>query len=346
MARPQKSGLDYFPLDCDFFQNEKIICLSAEFGPIGELAAIRMMMTVYSKGYFARWDEMLKFKLARDLAVTPEQIDTFLDRMIKWELFDADLFHTHSVLTSAGIQERYFLAVKRRKLRTDDLPYLLIDLPEQKSPSKSSGEINVDINPQSKVKDKVNEIKENQTKPTLSLSSPLPSPEVSQTQEEERVEEVKIKRIEMKEASYKDNYVTFLDEFLAATPASVLDRYNSALGIDRERFVAVARAVVDEWQMTGATHPSFAEASRHLLNHCRCKLKADPRAGIARSRSDDDYQRRRRQEYREKSGQQEREYRASVQATGLNGWQQYCKARGIDPTASAADVARRMAQVS
>ena len=348
MARPQKAGLDYFPLDCDFFQNEKIICLSAEFGPIGELAAIRLMMTVYSKGYFARWDEMLKFKLARDLAVTPEQVDTFVERMIKWHLFDPDLFRTHSVLTSSGIQERYFLAVKRRKLRSADLPYLLIDLPEQKS---SSGGINVDINPQSKVKEKEN--KENENKPTLSLPSPLPSPEVVQEHEEERekreereeIKEERIERIEMREASYKDNYATFLNEFLAATPASVLDRYNSALGIDRSRFTAVARQVIDEWQMTGATHPSFAEASRHLLNHCRRKLQADPRAGIARSRSDNDYQRQRREEYRAKTERQERDYRASVQATGLNGWQQYCKARGIDPTASAADVARRMAQV-
>ena len=262
MARPKKAGLDYFPLDCDFFQNEKIICLSAEFGPIGELAAIRLMMTVYSKGYFARWDEMLKFKLARDLAVTPEQVDTFVERMIKWHLFDPDLFRTHSVLTSAGIQERYFLAVKRRKLQAADLPYLLIDLPEQKT---SSGGINVDINPQSKVKEKEN--KENENKPTLSLPSPLPSPEVVQEHEKEREkrEEVKkVERIDMRESRYKDNYATFLDEFLAATPASVLDRYNSALGIDRSRFTAVARQVIDEWQMTGATHPSFAEASRHL----------------------------------------------------------------------------------
>ena len=344
MARPKKAGLDYFPLDCDFFQNEKIICLSAEFGPIGELAAIRLMMTVYSKGYFARWDEMLKFKLARDLSVTPEQVDTFVERMIKWHLFDPDLFRTHSVLTSAGIQERYFLAVKRRKLQAADLPYLLIDLPEQKT---SSGGINVDINPQSKGKEKEN--KENENKPTLSLPSPLPSPEVSLPREEEREEKAEVRKaenIEMREERYKDNYATFLDEFLTATPSSVLERYNSALGIDHERFVAVARQVIDEWQMTGVTHPSFAEASRHLLNHCRRKLQADPRAGMARSQSDNDYQRQRREEYRAKTERQERDYRASVQATGLNGWQQYCKARGIDPNASAADVARRMSRVS
>ena len=82
------------------------------------------------------------------------------------------------------------------------------------------------------------------------------------------------------------------------------------------------------------------------LNHCRRKLQADPRAGMARSQSDNDYQRQRREEYRAKTERQERDYRASVQATGLNGWQQYCKARGIDPNTSAADVARRMAQVS
>ena len=32
MARPRKTGLDYFPFDVDFFEDEKIVAIAGEFG--------------------------------------------------------------------------------------------------------------------------------------------------------------------------------------------------------------------------------------------------------------------------------------------------------------------------
>ena len=37
MARPNKIGLDYFPLDVDIFEDEKISAISGEFGIKGEI---------------------------------------------------------------------------------------------------------------------------------------------------------------------------------------------------------------------------------------------------------------------------------------------------------------------
>ncbi|MCZ3393276.1 DUF4373 domain-containing protein, partial [Enterococcus faecium] len=41
MARPIKQGLDYFPLDVDFFEDEVIDGISGEFGIKGELITIK-----------------------------------------------------------------------------------------------------------------------------------------------------------------------------------------------------------------------------------------------------------------------------------------------------------------
>lgn len=42
MARPNKMGLDYFPFDVDFFNDEKIVAISGEFGIKGEIVVIKL----------------------------------------------------------------------------------------------------------------------------------------------------------------------------------------------------------------------------------------------------------------------------------------------------------------
>ena len=41
MASPNKMGLDYFPFDVDFFNDEKIVAISGEFGIKGEIVVIK-----------------------------------------------------------------------------------------------------------------------------------------------------------------------------------------------------------------------------------------------------------------------------------------------------------------
>ena len=48
-----------------------------------------------------------------------------MNRLVLWGFFDKDLFDSMGVLTSAGIQKRYFKISKRRK-SVDDFRYLLI----------------------------------------------------------------------------------------------------------------------------------------------------------------------------------------------------------------------------
>ena len=128
MARPEKQGLDYFPFDIDFFEDEKTEAISGEFGIKGEIAIIKLLCAVYRNGYFIQWNEMLKMKLLKRLpGVSSDLLEQILNRLIKWGFFDEILFNSDKILTSKGIQSRFFQATKRRKTN-EELPYLLVNV--------------------------------------------------------------------------------------------------------------------------------------------------------------------------------------------------------------------------
>ena len=161
MARPKKTGLDYFPFDVDFFEDEKMIAIAGEFGLKGEIVAVKLLCAVYRNGYFIEWSDMLKMKMLRSLpGISPELFDQILNRLVRWGFFDASLFDSVKVLTSRGIQRRYFEAIKRRKTDGDDIPYLLDETGAKKvnvcrNPvNVSNNPVNVSNNPQSKVKER------------------------------------------------------------------------------------------------------------------------------------------------------------------------------------------------
>lgn len=154
MARPTKSGLDYFPLDVDIFEDEKIEAIAGEFGIKGELAVIKLLCAVYKKGYFVVWNDLTRATLLKRLpGVSKELLEQIVIRLVTWGFFDEDLFNSAKVLTSENIQARYLEATKRRK-PTKPLKYLI----NANNNSQAEG-VNVNINPQSKGnKTKVNNI--------------------------------------------------------------------------------------------------------------------------------------------------------------------------------------------
>ena len=145
MARPKKIGLDYFPFDVDLFEDEKIVCIAGEFGIKGEITAVKLLCAVYRNGYFIEWNDKMKMKMLRSLpGVSTELFDQILNRLVRWGFFDKNLFDSVRVLTSHGIQKRFFEAAKRRK--TDEkLPYLLIDA-DDNGVNVCNNRVNVDNN--------------------------------------------------------------------------------------------------------------------------------------------------------------------------------------------------------
>lgn len=304
MARPRKTGLDYFPFDVDFFSDEKIVCIGGEFGGKGELVAIRLLCAVYRNGYFVLWNDATRYKLMRDMpGVSESLLQQIVTSLAKRGFFDENLLSSANVLTSRGIQQRYFEAVKRRQSSSPDLPYLLVSV-NNNPVNVNINSVSVDINPQSKVK-------KSKEKNNPSIIPPE-----------------KQGGVDAQSAEWGEE---FLKTFFEATPPAVLDRRFRALEITRERFEDIARMVMKEWNDEGVRHQKFDGAARHLFNHVRKKLRLDPRLRAGPTTAELRRAEEQRKAERLQAEEEARRYRQSVAETGKTGWQQYCAARGLDP---------------
>lgn len=117
MARPQKMGLDYFPLDVDFIHDEELRLLKGEHGSLGFEVYVTLLCLIYSKnGYYYEWNERKPALLAQGAGAncTPQKADLIVQSCVKWSLFDGTLFYERGILTSQGIQRRYLAAIKER----------------------------------------------------------------------------------------------------------------------------------------------------------------------------------------------------------------------------------------
>ncbi|GKV54266.1 DNA damage-inducible protein DnaD [Sporosarcina sp. NCCP-2222] len=144
MARPQKLGLDYFPLDVDIDQDDKIQLVEALHGTTGFAVVIKLLMRIYKEGYYYDWTEMEQLLFARRVNVDINLLNDIVNDCIKYGLFDEKLFEKYKILTSNGIQERYFEASKRRKNITLVNQYMLIN--DSKIVNANINRVNVDIN--------------------------------------------------------------------------------------------------------------------------------------------------------------------------------------------------------
>lgn len=168
MARTLKKGIDYFPFDVDFFENDKIQLVEAEFGEKSLIVVIRLLCKIYKEGYYYKWgkDECLLFARNAGAGFVPNFINEVINGLIRRRFFDKRCYDLFGVLTSRSIQRRYFEAVIRYKKVEIIEEYLLVELPKNinahiYSINDNINSINVDINPQKKEnKMKSNERKE------------------------------------------------------------------------------------------------------------------------------------------------------------------------------------------
>ena len=114
MARPRKDGLDYFPLDVDLFEDDKIKILKARYGADGIILYLYLLCRIYRQGYYMQVNEDFEYIISEDLKMSPDKVKQVLTFLLSRSLFDNTLFQSDAVLTSAGIQKRFQLAVKER----------------------------------------------------------------------------------------------------------------------------------------------------------------------------------------------------------------------------------------
>jgi len=160
MARPQKVGVDYFPLDVDIDQDDKVAIIEAQHGIKGFGIVVKLLMHIYKNSYYYEWTEKEQILFSRRVNVNINEVNVIINDCIKWGLFDEKLFKTFKILTSRGVQKRYFEIVKRRQRVEVVKEFLLLDNADINSYSNlvivsinedTEGD-NDNINPQSKVK--------------------------------------------------------------------------------------------------------------------------------------------------------------------------------------------------
>ena len=115
MARPQKAGLEYFPLDVDMANDERVEFLEAKYGVEGFGTLIHLLSAIYRNGYYLPWGEIQIYTTAKRINLPVTHLTNIVNLCITIGLFDVYLWETYGILTSHGIQARYIKACDYRK---------------------------------------------------------------------------------------------------------------------------------------------------------------------------------------------------------------------------------------
>ena len=126
MARPKKLGLDYFTNDVNFYQDIKIRKMIRYKGIQAVSVYHIILCQIYASGYFLYWDDDFPFVISEIADLQEDYVKEVISFAIEIGLFDQFMFNNFRVLTSKGIQERFFdfCTIAKRKLPSD-LPYSL-----------------------------------------------------------------------------------------------------------------------------------------------------------------------------------------------------------------------------
>lgn len=182
MARPTKIGLDYFPVDCDFFSDRKIKILKSRYGADGVTLYLYLLCEIYKNGYFLIVDEDFFYIVGDDLNMSGDKVRQVLTFLLERSLFDNKLFQSDAVLTSTGIQRRYQEAIKTRASKnnvtveeywllseSETKPYIKLALKEGNSEKNMSNAknntSNSEKNDRKKSKEKESKEKESKEQP-------------------------------------------------------------------------------------------------------------------------------------------------------------------------------------
>ncbi len=119
------NGINYFPLNVHL--DDKFELIEAEFGLKGFAIVVKLFQKIYGQqGYYCEWTEDVALLFGKNVGLGGDAVSEIARAAIKRGIFDSELYDKYQILTSRGIQERYFEAVSRRKEVEVRKEYLLI----------------------------------------------------------------------------------------------------------------------------------------------------------------------------------------------------------------------------
>lgn len=198
MASINKTGLSYYTIDTDRYQDRRIKRLKKSFGCQGIAVYDYILCEIYRvQGCGSEWDEDTAFDVAEYFGLK----ETLVNEIVKYcgavGLFDATLL-SGGIVTSAAIQRRYLEMCARAKRTNVIIPekYKLPNLPEKTAilpeempilPEKTENPPNYSgSSPNTRVIEKEKKSKENKNTLSLTLSQPSESKEIDELLAQQR----------------------------------------------------------------------------------------------------------------------------------------------------------------
>ena len=148
MARISKPGLDYFPLDVNFFQDRKVRRISNRHHAAGIAALTSLLCLIYKeKGFYIAWNQDTLFDISQEVCCEEEEMQAIIDDCLSVGLFDTYIYKEYGILTSQAIQEQHHKIItdSRRKYKLPLERFWLIKEGEDGT-ENNSAEIRNNIN--------------------------------------------------------------------------------------------------------------------------------------------------------------------------------------------------------
>ena len=148
MARISKPGLDYFPLDVNFFQDRKVRRISNRHHAAGIAALTSLLCLLYKeKGFYVAWNQDTLFDISQEVCCEEEEMQAIIDDCLSVGLFDTYIYKEYGILTSQAIQEQYHKIItdSRRKYKLPLERFWLIK-EEKDGTGNNSADIRSNIN--------------------------------------------------------------------------------------------------------------------------------------------------------------------------------------------------------
>ena len=129
MARPIKTKIDYFPIDCCDDSRMKLVEL--KHGLVAYAVYVKLLQKIYgNKGYYMNWDEDILLLFSGEYNLSVEKVDSIVTDMLGRGIFNKELFEKYGILTSSEIQEQYLFVIAKRKNKELDERFRLINSEE------------------------------------------------------------------------------------------------------------------------------------------------------------------------------------------------------------------------
>jgi len=199
--------------------DDKIYMVEVELGLEGFALFIKLLMKIYSESYYIEWTERKAKIFARQNNSNIDVINKLINVCINENIFNKKIYKKYHILTSNGIQKRYFEAIKRRKEIYVIKEYLINGIEKYINSNKYPinvyiNSLNDDNNPQSKVKESI--VEENKVKKKYMDTVFLTDDEYKKLIEElgepltkEYIKDLSL-YIQSKGKKYKSHYATIL----------------------------------------------------------------------------------------------------------------------------------------